>query len=60
MILKTEVDQLITEAEEEFAKLTAERAKVLERLKKLWHERSQIDRPSLTIAIIFQQYSLHE
>ena len=43
MTSKTEVDQLIAEAEEELAKLNAERAKVIERLKKLRHERSQID-----------------
>jgi len=50
---KTELDQLIAEAEEELAKLNADRAKVLERLKKLRYERSQIDRPPSQLPLSF-------
>jgi phage shock protein A len=40
---KAEVDQLIAKAEEELAGLNTERAKVIERLKSLRVERSQIE-----------------
>ena len=53
MSSKTEVDQLIAEAEEELAKLNAERAKVIEQLKNLRHERSQIDRSPSQLPLSF-------
>lgn len=40
---KAEIDRLIAKAEEEFAKLNLERAKVIDRLQKLRHARSKID-----------------
>jgi hypothetical protein len=42
---KAELDQLIAKAEEELAKLNIERAKVIDRLKKMLFEKAQIDRP---------------
>jgi len=55
---KAEVDWLIAKAEEELAKLNTERAEVMERLKKLRHERSQIDRPPSQLPLIYNNVSL--
>ena len=53
MSKKTEVDKLIAEAEEKLAALTVERAKVIERLKKLRLERSKIDSPPSQLSLSF-------
>lgn len=55
---KAEVDRLIVKAEEEFAILNAERAKVIDKLKKLRCERAQIDRPPSQLPLFFNNVSL--
>lgn len=55
---KAEVDQLIAEAEEELAKLNTERARVVEMLKKLRCERSQINCPPSQLPLSFNNTSL--
>ena len=50
---KAELDRLIAKAEEEFAKLNLERVKVINRLQKLRHERSQIDHLPSQLSLTF-------
>jgi len=55
---KAEVDRLIAKAEEELAKLNTERAKVIDRLKKLRFEKAQIDRPPSQLPLFSNKVSL--
>jgi superfamily II DNA or RNA helicase len=55
---KAEVDQLIARAEEELARLNTERAKVIESLKNLRFERTQIDRPPDQLSLFSNSISL--
>ncbi len=55
---KAEVDRLIVKAEEKLAKLNAERAKVIDRLQKLRHERSQIDHLPSQLPLTFNNFPL--
>lgn len=55
---KANVDRLIVKAEEELAKLNTERAKVIERLKKLRYERARIDRTPSQLPLFFNKVSL--
>ena len=58
MKTKTEVDQLIVKTEEELARLNTERAKVIERLKNLRFERTQIDRLPSQLSLFSDSVSL--
>ncbi|MFH1635201.1 MAG: restriction endonuclease subunit R, partial [Chloroflexota bacterium] len=55
---KAEVDQLIVKAEEELDKLNTERAKAIEKLKKLRCERSQIDQTPSQLPMFLDNSSL--
>ena len=58
MKAKTEVDQLIAKAEEELARLNTERSRVIERLKNLRFERTQIDRLPSQLSLFSDSVSL--
>ena len=58
MKTKAEIDLLIAKAEEELARLNTERAKVIDRLKKLRFERAQIDHPPSQLSLFSNNVSL--
>ena len=55
---KSQIDQLITKAEENLSRLNNKRAKVINQLQDLRNERSQIDHPTSQLSLSFKRVSL--